>query len=58
MDREIEAIPFRSFMRDGRLIYSKVTGDMRDLPLGDAEGVLVHEYRKPSGHSFRIARFG
>ena len=57
MAREFFVVPFRSFMRDGRLIYSKVREDMTDLTLAEAGGVLVHEFRNP-GHTFRIGTFG
>lgn len=49
-------VPFRAFERDGRTIYSKVRCDMSDLPLAEAEGVLVHEF-SPAGHTFRVGRF-
>jgi hypothetical protein len=29
---------------------------MSDLPLAEAEGVLVHEFRR-DGHTFRIGKF-
>lgn len=48
----VVAIPFRTYRKDGRLIYSKVRPDMTDLPLAEAEGVLVHG---PS--TFRIGKF-
>lgn len=59
MERGLEAIPYRTYRdADGRTVYSKVRPDMSDLPLAEAEGVLVHEFSKDGGHSFRIGVFG
>jgi hypothetical protein len=56
-ERIIVAIPHRTYSdASGRLIYSKVRPDMTDLPLAEAEGVLVHEWAD-RGHTFRIGAF-